>query len=186
MSTEIVLFHHAQGLLPGVKWFADRLRDRGHKVHTPDFYGGRTFGKLEKGVGYRDKLGQEELMRRAHAAVADLPADVVYAGFSLGVALAQGLAQTRPGAKGAFFLHGVLPVDAFGSWPQGLPAQVHTMADDPWVDLEEATTVANLMQAEIFVYPGNGHLFADPDLPDYDEAATKLVLERVGTFLKGL
>jgi dienelactone hydrolase len=39
---EVVLFHHAQGLTPGVAAFADGLRSAGHIVHTPDLFDGRT------------------------------------------------------------------------------------------------------------------------------------------------
>ncbi len=49
--TEIVLFHHAQGLTPGIDAFADELRRAGHTVHTPDLYDGHTFDTLEEGLG---------------------------------------------------------------------------------------------------------------------------------------
>jgi dienelactone hydrolase len=184
MSSEIVLLHHGQGLTPGVTWFADRLRDAGHTVHTPDYYDGKTFDTLDEGVAYRDELGYEEIARRAQHAVEGLPDELVYAGFSLGVAGAQLLAQTRPVAKGAIFMHGVLPLDAFGApWPQGLPLQIHTMDRDPWVEQAEATAFADAAQGELFTYPGTGHLFADPNLEDYDEQATELMIGRITAFL---
>ena len=37
--------------------------------------------------------------------------------------------------------------------------------------------------AELFLYPGEQHLFADSSLPDYDAAAAALLTERVLTFL---
>ena len=49
---EVALFHHAQGLTPGVVAFADELRRAGHTVHAPDLLGGRTFGSIEAGLGY--------------------------------------------------------------------------------------------------------------------------------------
>jgi dienelactone hydrolase len=49
---EVVLFHHAQGLTPGVNAFADELRRAGHAVHTPDLFEGRTFDTVEDGVSY--------------------------------------------------------------------------------------------------------------------------------------
>ena len=43
---EVLLFHHALGLTPGVIAFADQLRAAGHAVHTPDLYAGRTFSNV--------------------------------------------------------------------------------------------------------------------------------------------
>src|SRR5258706_13984242 len=98
---EVVLFHHVQGLTPGVVAFADELRAAGHAVHTPDVFDGRTFGTIGEGMGYVGKVGFEEIFERAVRAAEGLPAGLVYAGFSLGVPPAQKLAQTRPGARGA-------------------------------------------------------------------------------------
>jgi len=54
---EVVLFHHALGLTPGVVAFADELRRAGHTVHTPDLFDGRTFATIEEGMGYAEKIG---------------------------------------------------------------------------------------------------------------------------------
>lgn len=186
--TTLVLFHSAQGLRPGVIAFADRLRAAGHVVHTPDFFDGNVFDELDEGVAYRDQLGIAEIARRGQAAVAGLPADVVYGGFSLGTGPAQMLAQTRPGARGALLMHGCLPSAAFGTpWPAAIPIAIHTMADDPWVDLDVARALtADATSGELHLYPGSGHLFLDEDLPDYDKDAAALVQERVLTFLDRL
>ena len=45
--TEVLMFHHAQGLTPGLRAFADVLRAAGHTVHAPDLFDGRTFGSIE-------------------------------------------------------------------------------------------------------------------------------------------
>ena len=37
--------------------------------------------------------------------------------------------------------------------------------------------------AELFLYPGDHHLFADTSLPDYDQAAATLLEQRVLRFL---
>lgn len=183
--TTIVLFHSAQGLRPGVVAFADRLRAAGHTVHTPDYFDGHVFDDLDEGVAYRDRLGIPEIGRRGMAAVDGLPADVVYSGFSLGTGPAQMLTQTRPGALGAILMHGCLPSAAFGSpWPAAVPLAIHTMADDPWVDLGVARALADEASGELFLYPGSGHLFLDEDLPDYDKDAAALVDERVLAFLE--
>ena len=55
--TEIILFHHAQGLTSGLVAFAAELRRAGHTVHTPDLYDGHTFETLEEGVGYAKRVG---------------------------------------------------------------------------------------------------------------------------------
>lgn len=180
MPSEIVLFHSALGLRPGVDWFADRLRAAGHVVHTPDLYSGEVFDSLEAGLAKRDELGMDEVLRRGRAAVEPLGAELVYAGFSLGAAPAQMLAQTRPGARGALLYHGAIPAEVFGPWPAGVPLQIHTMEDDALGDVDDARALGG----ELYLYSGSGHLFADPDLPHYDEAATALVIERTLAFLE--
>lgn len=189
---EVLLFHHAQGQTGGFLAFADRLRDAGHTVHTPDLYDGRTFATLDEGVAYAREIGFGQLLERGTAAAGDLPAELVYAGFSLGVMPAQQLAQTRAGAKGALLLEACLPVSEFGqSWPAGVPVQVHGMDGDPFFaaegDLDAARAlVEQADDAELFVYPGDQHLFADSSLPSYDEKATTLLTERVLAFLDRL
>jgi uncharacterized protein len=42
---EVLLFHHAQGLTPGIISFADTMRRAGHILHTPNLYEGRTFDR---------------------------------------------------------------------------------------------------------------------------------------------
>jgi dienelactone hydrolase len=183
--TEIVLFHSALGLRPGVHAFADRLRAAGHTVHTPDYFDGEQFDDLDAGVAKRDALGIEEIGRRGVAAVDGLPEDLVYAGFSLGTGPAQLLAQTRPGARAALLLHGALPAAALGApWPEDVPLAVHTMEGDPWVDLDAARALtAEAADGELHLYPGDGHLFADPDLPEYDRAAADRMLHSSLEFL---
>jgi dienelactone hydrolase len=189
--TEVVLFHHALGLTPGVVAFADELRSAGHTVHTPDLFDGRTFGSIEEGMGYAAKIGfPGEVIDRGTRAVSGLPGELVYAGFSLGVLPAQKLAQTRPGARGALLFYSCVPVDAFGSaWPRGVPVQVHGMDADPLFvdegDIDAARAlVAGTDDAELFLYPGDQHYFADSTLPSYDPAAAALLTERVLSFLR--
>jgi dienelactone hydrolase len=185
---EVLLFHHAQGLTSGVLAFADELRNAGHTVHTPDVYEGRTFETLEEGIGYAKEVGFGELLQRGEKAADGLPAELVYAGFSLGVMPAQSLAQNRPGARGALLFNAALPISEFGaSWPDGVPVQVHAMDADPFFvgeDLEAAQAlVAEADDAELFLYPGDQHLFADSSLAAYDEDAAALMGQRVLAFL---
>lgn len=185
---EVVLFHHAQGLTPGVVAFADDLRAAGHVVHTPDLYEGRTFATLAEGMTHLESVGFETVVERGRAAAAGLPGGVVYAGMSLGVMPAQALAQTRPDARGALLLHACVPLDGFGgTWPAGVPLQIHTMAGDEWGDADVARQVAAEVEgAELFLYEGTTHLFTDRGLPDYDAAAARAVTERAVEFLNRL
>jgi dienelactone hydrolase/uncharacterized damage-inducible protein DinB len=186
--TDVVVFHHAQGLTDGVRQFADQLRAAGHRVTVPDLYDGKTFGALEDGIGYAQQIGFDTIIERGRAAVEGLPNEIVYAGFSLGVLPAQMLAQTRPGAKGALLLHACAPVSEFGgTWPEDTPVQVHGMDADPFFVGEDLAAARELVEltwaAELFLYPGDKHLFADASLPSYDEAAATLLMQRVLAFL---
>jgi dienelactone hydrolase len=186
--TEVLLFHHAHGQTPGFLAFADELRAEGHVVHAPDLYDGKTFAELDDGVGYAREVGFGTILERGRNAAEGLPGELVYAGFSLGVMPAQMLAQTRRGASGALLFSAALPASEFGdSWPQGVPLQIHMMEDDPWAeeDLPAARELAETVEdAELFLYPGSGHLFADNGLPDYDENAATLLKRRVLAFLE--
>jgi dienelactone hydrolase len=184
---EILLFHHAQGQTPGFLAFADELRSAGHTAHTPDLYDGKTFAALDEGVGYAQEVGFDTILERGRLAGESLPNELVYGGFSLGVMPAQMLAQTRPGAKGALLFSAALPPSEFESpWPQSVPLQIHMMEDDEWAleDLDAARQLETSGGAELFLYPGDGHLFADNSLPDYDESAATLLEQRVLAFLK--
>jgi dienelactone hydrolase len=188
---EVLLFHHIQGLTPGVLKFAEQLREAGHVVHTPDFFEGRTFDSIEDGFAYTQEEGSPNRDDLADAAAAELPAELVYAGFSSGVMSAQRLAQTRPGARGALLFEACVPVTgewAFGPWPDGVPVQVHGMDADEFFagdgDIDAARELVELADdGELFVYPGDRHLFADSSLPSYDAEAAALLTRRVLDFL---
>ena len=183
---EVLLFHHAQGQTPGFLAFTDELRAAGHTVHAPDLYDGKTFPSIDEGVAYAKEVGFDTILERGRLAAESLPSELVYAGFSLGVMPAQLLAQTRPGAKGAMLFSAAIPASEFGGpWPEGMPLQIHMMEDDPWAeeDLPAARELEETAGAELFLYPGDQHLFADDSLPDYDEAAATLLKQRVREFL---
>jgi dienelactone hydrolase len=187
---EVLLFHHAHGQTRGFLAFADELRAAGHVVHTPDLYDGKTFTDLDDGVGYAKQVGFETIAERGRLAADGLPNELVYAGFSLGVMPAQMLAQTRPGAKGALLFSAAFPASEFGGpWPPEVPLQIHMTEDDEWAveDLPAARELVETTEvAELFLYPGDRHLFADSSLPDYDEDAATLLTQRVLAFLKGV
>ena len=185
---EILLFHHAQGQTEGFLAFADELRAAGHVVHAPDLYDGKTFAELDDGVAYAKEVGFGVILQRGAAAAEGLPAEIVYAGFSLGVMPAQMLTQTRPGAQGALLLSACLPTSEFEApWPDGVPVQIHMMDEDEWAkeDLPAARDLVDEVEnAELFLYPGDSHLFADSSLGDFDEEAAALLKERALTFLQ--
>ncbi len=187
--TEVLLFHHALGLTPGVVSFADELRRAGHIVHTPDLFEGRTFDSLDKGMSFIEERGFAQLLERGVRAADSLSTQLVYAGFSFGVVCAQKLAQTRPGARGALLFYSCVPFTEFGSaWPKGVPVQVHGMDADPIFvgegDIDAARAlVKSTDEAELFLYPGDQHYFADSSLPSYDPEASALLMKRVLGFL---
>ena len=189
--TEVLLFHHAQGLTRGVHAFADDLRAAGHTVHTPDLFDGRTFHSIDEGLAYIRGIGFDDMRERGVRVADQLPSGLVYAGFSFGVLPAQKLAQTRPGARGALLFYSCLPISgewAFGPWPDGVPVQIHGMDNDP-IFVGEGDIVAareiveKVADAELFLYPGDQHYFADSSLPSYNADATALLTRRVLEFL---
>ncbi|MFD4653320.1 dienelactone hydrolase family protein [Streptomyces sp. NPDC058441] len=186
---EVLVFHHGHGLTAGVREFAGQLRRAGHIVHTPDLYEGQVFDSLEEGADYAENAGFDTITARGTAAADGLPSELFYAGFSLGVLPAQKLAQTRPGAKGALLLEACVPISEFGgAWPQAVPVQIHGMDTDPFFagegDVDAARAlVETATDAELFLYPGDSHLFTDSSLPSYDEQAAKQVNHRVLGFL---
>jgi dienelactone hydrolase len=190
---DVLLFHHAQGLTRGITGFADQFRAAGHIVHVPDLYDGQVFATLQEGAEYAAKIGFGTVIERGQAAAAELPAELVYAGFSLGVLPAQMLAQTRPGATGALLFEACVPISEFGgTWPAGVPVQIHGMEEDEFfagegdIDAARALVQAAEPDAELFLYPGNRHLFADSSLPSYDEPAATQLTQRVLAFLEGI
>lgn len=186
---EVLLFHHAMGQTKGFHAFADELRRAGHTVHTPDLFDGRTFDSIDAGLAYANEVGFGEVVERGVRAAEGLPAELVYAGFSLGVVPAQKLAQTRPGARGALLFYSCVPVSEFGdSWPAGVPVQIHGMDADPFFvdegDIDAARAlVESAADAELFLYPGDQHYFADSSLPSYRADAAALLRQRVLEFL---
>jgi dienelactone hydrolase len=190
--SDILLFHSVLGPRPGVAQAAERLRAAGHTVHTPDFFGGRTFDDYRTAFEWVESMGGvEELITRTWAVAVGLPTDLVYAGFSLGGVSAELLAATRPGAKGLILLHAAIPVEEFGveAWPAGVPVQVHFAAADPYREKEELAAFERAVRAsgapyELFDYPVSGHLFTDRGLADeYDEQSAEQLFSRVLAFL---
>ena len=190
---DVVLFHHVQGLTDGVRAFAEQLSGGGHNVHTPDLFDGERPPTIDDGMALIGGIGDDVLRERVDRSLAGLPDGLVYAGLSFGAGWAQRLAQTRPGARGALLYESCIPLTgdwAFGPWPDGVPVQIHGMDKDPIFALEGDLDAARALVetvgpelAELFVYPGDRHLFADSSLPSYDADATALVVRRSREFL---
>jgi dienelactone hydrolase len=184
---EIVLFHSALGLRPGVVEAGDRLRAAGHTVHTPAlFEGSAQFDSIGPAMAYVQEIGIPTLAARARAAVEALPGEVVFAGLSLGASFAARLAATRPGARGALLFHGA-PAPAglrIDSWPAAVPVQIHFAVSDPWRDNTAVAALTALVresgaECTVFDYPGSAHLFSDPGLAaEYDPASADLMWQR--------
>ncbi|MBY5162346.1 dienelactone hydrolase family protein [Nitriliruptoria bacterium AS10] len=189
---DVLLLHHVQGLTPGMEAFASTLRDAGHTVHAPDLFDGRTFTTIDDGMAHAREVGFGELAGRGVAAADDLGSAPVFIGFSLGVMAAQQLAQTRADARGAVLVDACAPVSEFSDgWPEDVPVQVHGMGNDPFFaaggDLDAARElVATTEDAELFLYDGDVHLFADASLDVHDPEAADLLVRRVLAFLDEL
>ncbi|MBM7767005.1 dienelactone hydrolase family protein [Glutamicibacter nicotianae] len=189
----IVLFHHVQGLTPGVEQMAAELRAAGHTVHPVDLFAGKLPKDVEAGIQLANKVGEDKIQQRVDKLFKNLPEELVYIGTSWGAALAQQCAQQRPGAVAAVLLESFVDLEAewsFGPWPEGVPVQIHGMDQDPFFakegDLEAAQRFASNEGeglAELFTYPGDKHLFTDSSLPSHDPQARALVMERIKKFL---
>lgn len=187
---DLILFHHAQGVTEGISAFADQVRAAGHQVTVPDLYDGATFGSIAEGVDHAEKLGFENILDAGVGVAEEHPAEMVYAGFSLGALVAHKLAQTRPGALGALlYHHGDVPLTTFGeSWPAGVDVQIHVNEEDPFCELDIVydfvERASGQAQAELFVDPGSSHLFTDSSLPEYQPESAAQVLQRTLEFLQ--
>lgn len=186
--TTVALFHSALGLRPAIGTFAEHLRARGHAVHTPDLYDGEVFEDLDAGIAKRDAVGIDELFARAQRAVADLPADTVYAGFSMGAAAAQAMALSQPGAHGAILIDGAVPLSAIGlsTWPADVAVQLHAVTDDPWfprAEIDEFLDGVPDDVREVHLYDGRGHLVFDDAWPDHDPDVAERLRDNVVDWL---
>lgn len=191
---EILLFHHVCGLTDGIRAIADDLSAAGHTVHTPDLFDGVTFSEIEEGVAHAEGIGFAALVERGVDAAMSLPESLVYSGISLGVGPAQKLAQTRPGAAGAILIEACIPAANFADgWPDSVPVQIHGLDADPFFagegDIDAARSIVAQAEpglADLFIYPGNRHLFSDPSLPTHDPRAFAELRGHVLAFLNSV
>jgi dienelactone hydrolase len=186
----IVLIHSVYGLRPAVRAAADRLRAVGHEVLLPDLFDGRSTDVVEEGRAIRDEIGLEELVRRAVVFAAPRSADgLVYAGFSLGAGVAQALAMGDEHARGLLLLHGTNDVAQDAATE--LAVQLHVADPDPsepddWLNTWYLRMRRAGADVEVHRYRGAGHLYTDPDLPDWDEEAAERTWSTATSFLASL
>ncbi|MEZ5186722.1 MAG: dienelactone hydrolase family protein [Candidatus Nanopelagicales bacterium] len=190
---QIAIFPPVLGVRQGTLDAVHRLRADGHAAHVVDPFEGRAFDDYEPAMNNAwEQIGQAELLRRALDGTRDLPDEFVAVGFSLGCLLA-GYVATERKVSGVVMIAGAIPVSALGEqWPRGVPAQTHSSVGDPWREQEEIDQAVRDVEAagariEVYDYPGSGHLFSDPTLPDeYDPASTQLLWDRVLAFVRRL
>ncbi|MET8411944.1 dienelactone hydrolase family protein [Streptomyces sp. NPDC005195] len=187
----IMLFHSTYGPRPAVRAAADRLRAAGHEVWTPDLFEGRTFETVEEGMAFKDEIGKVELLKRAVLAAAPYSdRGLVYAGFSLGASLAQTLALGDEKARGLLLLHGTSDIAENASVDE-LPVQLHVaepdqFETDDWLGAWYLQMRRAGAEVEIYRYAGAGHLYTDPELPDYDAEAAEATWRVALGFLDSL
>ncbi|RLV78222.1 MULTISPECIES: dienelactone hydrolase family protein [Streptomyces violaceusniger group] len=190
-TSTIVLFHSAYGLRPAVHEAADRLRAAGHEVVVPDLYEGETAETVEDGMVIKERIGRDELLKRAVTAAAPYSdRGLVYAGFSLGGSLAQNLALADDKARGLLLLHGTSDI-ADDAAADDLPVQLHVADPDPfephdWLNAWYLRMRRAGADVEVFRYGGAGHVFTDPELPDYDKEAAEATWRVALGFLASL
>ena len=186
---QIVLFHSSFGLRQAEAGAAGRLRAAGHHVLTPDLFAGQTVTSHQAARVLMDSIGWAVICERARRSLDSVPADAVLAGFSMGVGVIGSVWDERQAAAGVLLLHGITPVPA--GVRAGLPIAVHVAENDPFAPAQavaqwRASAAAAGAAAEVFSYPGAGHFYTDPELPDYHPAAARLTWQRVTGFLAGL
>jgi dienelactone hydrolase len=182
------------GLRPVERAAAERLRAAGHRVVVPDLFAGNVVGggrppTVEDGFALMEGVGWETIVARARAAVRDLPASTVLCGLSMGAGVVGSVWPSRLDAAGAILLHAPAAVPD-GVRP-GTPVQVHIAAGDPFAPADQLaafhdSAVLAGADAALYTYPGAGHLFTDPELPDYDRRAADRTWRRVCALLETL
>lgn len=186
---DVVCFHHALGVTPGVEALAQRLRDAGHRVEVPDLFDGATFATIDEGVAHAEELGVEVIAERGADLVAGRGARCAVLGLSLGVLPAQRAAQTVAGVRAAILCHAAVPPSVFGDgWPTGVAVQVHLGERDPFAqeDLPAARELVEVAGGELHLYPTGAHLVTDASRPDHDPAIADRIVDRALRLLSRL
>jgi dienelactone hydrolase len=185
--TTVVLLHSALGLTRHVRDWAQAIGADGHGVLLPDLFGGVTFADVDDAVTFTDAEGMDHWIEVARSRVARVEGPRVYAGFSLGGAIAEALALTDPAARGLVSMHSAANPAWWEvtSWPSQLTAQVHVSEADPWVEPEDLSALTALADGlcDVFEYPGDAHLFGFESWHEYDSELSHRMFERVTEFV---
>jgi dienelactone hydrolase len=187
---DVVLYHSVYGLRPAVLDAADRLRAAGHTVIAPDLYAGRVAASADEGFALCEQVGWPLIIRRAQQPLADMPAETVLAGLSMGASVAAALLSERSATAGLLLLHNTGGRGDEGV-RRGLPAHLHISEPDAYQSATEVTAWERAMNAagaavQLFRYRGAGHLFTDPGTPDHNAVAAALAWRRIMSFLANL
>ncbi|MFC7624107.1 dienelactone hydrolase family protein [Microlunatus sp. GCM10028923] len=191
----VIIFHSTLGLRPVELAAADRIRRAGHRVVVPDLFGGETAAEVDgvpsvpAGFALQRRIGWDTVLGRAADAVRDLPPRTVLCGFSMGVGVIAELWPERLAAAAVLLLHATTPVPA-GVAP-GTPVQTHVAVGDRFAPEDRLVAFQDSVAATgadgaLFRYPGAGHFFTDPTLPDHDPGAAASTWQRIETVLAGV
>lgn len=178
---DVLLLHSALGLRPAVLADADLLRRLGHHVVAPDLYEGEQFTDSTQALRHLDGVGRDVVRNRAQEAANKIAPGAVYAGYSMGAGIAQWLVESRRDAAGAILISNANPP---ATKRYRVPIQVHVAHQDQWI-VRDHLQLLTAAGADIHSYSG-GHLFTDPDLPDYDAGSSALTWLRVAELLSQL
>ncbi len=187
----VVLTHSALGLDSNVESWAEWLRAEGHQVMMVDLFGGDTFVNLSDGIARAEAGKMMDYAAAVREAARGAEDPVVLMGFSIGAVASEIAALTEPGIAGLIMVGGASGTQWFGEppWPAGLRAQLHYEEDDPWMEGAEAADFVAAAPAgalDVFIYPGASHLFAFPNMSDYDALASDTLRTETRAFLASL
>ena len=187
----VVLLHEFFGLTQSFRDYADGLNREGFTVLVPDLYDGAIAEDPTEAEAMADSLDTERTMLQLRAACEHLTANwhprLALVGFSLGASLSVPLAR-EVDTEALVLYYGMHEGVDLDGWR--VPVLGHFAEQDEWTPRPEAEAwfarlEASGADAEMHVYPGTGHWFANPDVPEaFDEAAAEAAWGRTVEFLR--
>ncbi|NYF97710.1 dienelactone hydrolase family protein [Janibacter cremeus] len=188
----VLLFPSILGVRQGITDLANTLTDAGHDVTTVDPYDGQTFDDYPSGMARTKEIGEETLQVRGLEVAKGVGAPFVAVGFSVGAAIAQWVAAQCPDtARAVVMVGGGIPMHHLGAtWPAGVAGEVHVTAGDPFheEDRQFDAMIDEQLQEDVeraggefayVEYQGEGHLFSDPSLGEYQPEEARIFTRRV-------